>query len=39
MLDSFMLQKAVYEIEYELNNRPHWTAVPVRGLISLLETP
>jgi predicted trehalose synthase len=33
----FLLEKAVYEIAYELNNRPGWVAIPLRGLLALLE--
>jgi maltose alpha-D-glucosyltransferase/alpha-amylase len=32
-----MIEKAVYELAYELNNRPDWLAAPARGLIALLE--
>ncbi len=37
LLDAFMLQKAVYELEYELNNRPAWVGIPLRGIVGLLE--
>ncbi len=37
MLDVYMLEKALYEIDYELNNRPPWVHVPLRGIIDLLE--
>jgi len=37
LLDCFLIQKAVYEIEYELNNRPLWTHVPIKGLLSLVN--
>ncbi|HZT14783.1 MAG TPA: hypothetical protein VFA19_02460 [Gaiellaceae bacterium] len=33
----FELEKAVYELHYELNNRPDWVAVPVAGIVRLLE--
>ena len=36
LLDLFMLDKALYELEYELNNRPGWVAVPVEGLLKIL---
>ncbi|MDB4963548.1 MAG: alpha-amylase [Myxococcales bacterium] len=36
LLDFFVLEKCVYEIGYELNNRPDWVEIPLRGLISLL---
>jgi maltose alpha-D-glucosyltransferase/alpha-amylase len=37
MLKAFLLEKAVYELGYELNNRPEWTIIPLRGLRDLLE--
>jgi maltose alpha-D-glucosyltransferase / alpha-amylase len=36
MLFPFMLEKAVYELGYELNNRPEWVVVPIRGIKHLL---
>ncbi|MBX6425486.1 MAG: maltose alpha-D-glucosyltransferase [Variibacter sp.] len=36
LTDFFVLQKAVYEIGYELANRPTWLNVPMRGLWRLL---
>jgi len=33
----FELEKAVYELRYELNNRPDWIDVPVAGILRLLE--
>jgi maltose alpha-D-glucosyltransferase/alpha-amylase len=38
LLDVFMLDKALYELRYELNNRPEWAALPLRGIVQLLET-
>lgn len=38
LLDLFLLEKAVYELGYELNNRPDWVRVPVQGILQLLET-
>jgi maltose alpha-D-glucosyltransferase/alpha-amylase len=35
-LDAFLLQKAVYEVSYELNNRPDWVRIPLRGILSLI---
>ncbi len=37
LLDAFLLQKALYEIVYELNNRPDWVPIPLRGLLCLLN--
>ena len=34
---SYLLDKAVYELAYELNNRPHWVNIPLVGLLQLLE--
>jgi maltose alpha-D-glucosyltransferase/alpha-amylase len=36
MLDVYLLEKALYEIEYELNNRPASVHVPLRGIQDLL---
>ncbi len=36
LLDAFLLEKACYELTYELNNRPDWVAIPVRGILQLL---
>ncbi|CAN5746579.1 maltose alpha-D-glucosyltransferase [soil metagenome] len=37
LLDANLLEKAVYELGYELGNRPSWVAIPLRGLLQLLE--
>ena len=37
LLDAYLLEKAIYELGYELNNRPDWLAIPVHGLLDLLE--
>jgi maltose alpha-D-glucosyltransferase/alpha-amylase len=31
-IDVFALEKAIYELGYELNNRPDWVAIPLRAL-------
>jgi maltose alpha-D-glucosyltransferase/alpha-amylase len=36
LLDVFLLEKAVYELRYEANNRPEWIHVPARGILELL---
>ena len=37
MLKAFLLERAVYELGYELNNRPEWVVIPLRGIKHLLE--
>jgi maltose alpha-D-glucosyltransferase / alpha-amylase len=37
LLDVFLLDKALYELGYELNNRPDWALLPLRGIRALLE--
>jgi maltose alpha-D-glucosyltransferase/alpha-amylase len=37
LLDSYLLDKAVYEVAYELNNRPNWVKIPLQGIMQLLE--
>jgi len=37
LLDVHLLEKAVYELGYELNNRPDWVKIPLRGIIQLLD--
>ncbi|MBV8081134.1 MAG: phosphotransferase [Actinobacteria bacterium] len=37
LLKVFELEKAVYELRYELNNRPDWVHVPVGAILQLME--
>ena len=37
LLTVFELEKAAYELRYELNNRPDWVAIPVAGILRMLE--
>jgi maltokinase len=39
LLSIFELEKAVYELRYELNNRQDWVRIPVAGIVRLLEEP
>ena len=41
LLETAALQKVLYELAYELNNRPDWVSIPLRGLLELFgqETP
>jgi len=36
LLAAFLIDKALYELVYELNNRPAWLRIPLRGVIQLL---
>jgi maltose alpha-D-glucosyltransferase/alpha-amylase len=35
LLEMFELEKALYELRYELNNRTDWVQVPLQGLLAL----
>jgi maltose alpha-D-glucosyltransferase/alpha-amylase len=37
MLRSFLIQKVVSELGYELNNRPEWADLPLRGIDMILR--
>jgi maltose alpha-D-glucosyltransferase/alpha-amylase len=37
MLNFFLLEKAFYEIEYELSHRPDWLRVPLTGVLRILS--
>jgi maltose alpha-D-glucosyltransferase/alpha-amylase len=39
LLNALCLEKAIYELGYELNNRPEWVNIPFLGILQLLETP
>jgi maltose alpha-D-glucosyltransferase / alpha-amylase len=37
LLDALVLEKAVYELRYEINNRPEWVKIPIEGILQLVE--
>lgn len=37
MLAAYTLDKALYELLYELNNRPDWVRIPLRGIVAMLR--
>jgi maltose alpha-D-glucosyltransferase / alpha-amylase len=37
LLELHLLEKAIYELGYELNNRPAWVAIPLQGISKLLS--
>lgn len=36
LIDLFTLEKALYELNYELDNRPDWAGIPLKGILALL---
>jgi maltose alpha-D-glucosyltransferase/alpha-amylase len=38
MLQTYLLDKAIYELGYELNNRPDWVFIPLTGILALLKS-
>jgi maltose alpha-D-glucosyltransferase/alpha-amylase len=38
LLSVYLLEKSIYELGYELNNRPDWVKLPLRGILELLGT-
>ena len=36
LLDALVLEKASYELGYELNNRPDWVGIPMQGIIETI---
>jgi maltose alpha-D-glucosyltransferase/alpha-amylase len=34
LLHAYVLDKAIYEVAYELNNRPAWVGIPLRGVLA-----
>jgi trehalose synthase-fused probable maltokinase len=37
VLQMFVLEKAIYELGYELNNRPNWVGIPLEGILRTLN--
>ena len=38
LLEAYLLHKGVYELGYELENRPEWIKIPLRGILHILES-
>ncbi len=39
LLEAWTLHKAAYEVGYELNNRPDWVTIPLRGILAIMDEP
>ena len=39
MTEVFLLRKSIYELGYELNNRPDWVKIPLQGILDLVNEP
>jgi maltose alpha-D-glucosyltransferase/alpha-amylase len=39
LLELAEIEKLLYELRYELDNRPAWLHIPLQGLAALIETP
>jgi maltose alpha-D-glucosyltransferase/alpha-amylase len=39
LLNVYLFEKALYELGYDLNNRPEWVRIPLAGILQLLQTP
>jgi maltose alpha-D-glucosyltransferase/alpha-amylase len=37
MLGIYVLEKAIYELAYELNNRPAWADIPIAGILQIVQ--
>lgn len=37
LIHTFLLEKAIYELGYELNNRPDWVLIPIRGIKYIMK--
>jgi len=37
LLRSYLMNKAIYELLYELNNRPEWLPIPINGIMRLIK--
>jgi maltose alpha-D-glucosyltransferase/alpha-amylase len=37
LIRTYLIEKAVYELGYELNSRPDWANIPLRGIYYLMQ--
>jgi maltokinase len=38
LLATFEMEKVLYELQYELDNRPEWVPIPVAGILRIVES-
>lgn len=38
LLDAYLFEKSIYELGYELNNRPKWVDIPLQRILQLIES-
>jgi len=38
LLEVYIVTKSLYEVRYELANRPHWVGWPLRAVADLIES-
>jgi maltose alpha-D-glucosyltransferase/alpha-amylase len=38
LLKAFLLEKAFYELSYELENRPDWAIISIKGIKNILQS-
>jgi maltose alpha-D-glucosyltransferase/alpha-amylase len=38
LMTTFLLEKAIYELNYELNNRIDWVSIPLRGIQEIMKS-
>jgi len=37
LMEAYLLEKAIYELGYELNNRPDWIRIPMEGILEIMN--
>ena len=37
LLTTYTLDKALYEVRYEMSHRPDWAAIPISGVLELVD--
>lgn len=38
LLELFVLEKALYEVRYEIGSRPEWVRIPIAGLLEHMQS-